>query len=191
MFPLQLRLCWWASQISWPNYNILFHKHCYEACLTVWKPLHYTIYCIIGLLHSRQFDLIAGKALVLLITLTMSLFYWSVPVRHYSEPAWTILYQDPETEAADWNSAIINFTIDTCAFPFPSFNMSKCIPWKRPVHCTSVLVEQQIQTIQDSFIILSCEEPLVVKNSTQGVAIFLVQIHLSCQPHSWRVGNNA
>ncbi len=35
-------------------------------------------------------------------------------------------YQDLETEAAKWYSAIISFIIYTC-------NMSKCIQWKRPM----------------------------------------------------------
>ncbi len=41
----------------------------------------------------------------------MALFYSSVPVSQQE------LYQDPETEAAKWNSAIIDFIIYACAFP--------------------------------------------------------------------------
>lgn len=33
-------------------------------------------------------------------------------------------YQDPETEAAEWNWAIIHFTIDTCAFPTVTGNIA-------------------------------------------------------------------
>ncbi len=59
-----------------------------------------------------------GKAQVFLITLTMAVFYLSVPV---SQDSVTVSqheqYQDPETEAAKWNSAIIHFIIYTCAFP--------------------------------------------------------------------------
>lgn len=47
----------------------------------------------------------------------MAQFYSSVPVNHnsvtVSQPA---QYPDPETDAAKWNSVIINFTIYTCAF---------------------------------------------------------------------------
>ncbi len=47
----------------------------------------------------------------------MALFYSSVSVSHdgvtVSQHA---QYQDPETEAAKWNSAIIDFIIYTCAF---------------------------------------------------------------------------
>lgn len=44
----------------------------------------------------------------------MSPLYSDVPQRHDSETAWN---QDPEIEAAKWNSAIINFIIYTWSFP--------------------------------------------------------------------------
>ena len=69
-----------------------------------------------GLFH-RHFDFV-GKAQVLLITLTMALFCSSVPVSHDSVTvSQHTQYQDPETEAAKWNSAIVSFIIYTCAFP--------------------------------------------------------------------------
>ncbi len=58
-----------------------------------------------------------GKAQVPLIALTMTLFYSSVPASHdgvsISQHA---QHKDPDTEAAKWNSAIINFIIYICAF---------------------------------------------------------------------------
>ncbi len=55
---------------------------------------------------------------MLLITLQMALFYSSVPVSHDSVTvSRQAQHQDPETEAAKWNSVIINFIIYTCAFP--------------------------------------------------------------------------
>ncbi len=58
-----------------------------------------------------------GKAQVSTITLVMALFCSSVPVRHDSVTvSQHEQYQDPETEAAKWNSVIINFIIHTCAF---------------------------------------------------------------------------
>ncbi len=50
---------------------------------------------------------------MLLITLTMALFYSSFPVSRDSEPACTI----SEIRAAKWNSAISHFVIYTSAFP--------------------------------------------------------------------------
>ncbi len=51
---------------------------------------------------------------MLLITLQMALFYSSVPVSHDSVTvSRQAQHQDPETEAAEWNPAIIHFT---CAF---------------------------------------------------------------------------
>ncbi len=47
---------------------------------------------------------------MLLITLTMVLFYSSVPLRRDSVTVGQhAQYQDPEPEAAKWNSAIIHF----------------------------------------------------------------------------------
>ncbi len=69
---------------------------------------------------KKQFDctfgvVTVGKAQVL--TLTETLFYSSVPVSHDNGTASQhAQYQDPETEAAKWNSAIIHFIIYTCAF---------------------------------------------------------------------------
>ena len=48
----------------------------------------------------------------------MALFHSSVPVSHDSVTvSQRAQYQDPETEATKWNSAVINFIIYTCAFP--------------------------------------------------------------------------
>ncbi len=45
-------------------------------------------------------------------------FYSSVPVSHDSVTVSKhVQYQNPETEAAKWNAAIIHFIIYTCAFP--------------------------------------------------------------------------
>ncbi len=48
----------------------------------------------------------------------MAPFYSSVPVSHDSVTvSQHAQYQDPETEAAKWNSAIINYIMCACAFP--------------------------------------------------------------------------
>ncbi len=48
----------------------------------------------------------------------MALFYSCVPVIHDSVAMnQDIQYRDPETEAAKWNTAIINLIIYTCAPP--------------------------------------------------------------------------
>ncbi len=61
----------------------------------------------------------------------MALFYSSVPVRHDSVTVSHYeQYQDPETEAAKWKSAIIYHIIYTCAFPTV---MCQNILFKRPV----------------------------------------------------------
>ena len=63
----------------------------------------------------------------------------SVPVSRDSEPVWTIT---PETEAAKWNSAIINLIIYTCSLSCR--DMSKYRLWKRPsVHVSSKLLEHK------------------------------------------------
>ncbi len=74
--------------------------------------------------HTFRFVAV-GKAQVLLITLTMALFCSSVPVSHDSVTVGQhARYQDPETEAAKWNPAIINFIIYLCFF---YRDMSKCV----------------------------------------------------------------
>ncbi len=70
-----------------------------------------------ALFYSRHFDL-SGKAQVLLMTLTMALFYSSVPVMHDSVTvSQHAQHQDRKTWATKWNSAIIHFIIYTCALP--------------------------------------------------------------------------
>ncbi len=62
-----------------------------------------------------------SKPKVLLITITMALFYPGVPVNHDSVTvSQHAQYQDPDTEAAKWNSAIINLIIYTCERPTDS-----------------------------------------------------------------------
>ncbi len=55
---------------------------------------------------------IAGKAQVLLVTLTMALLSLSIPVSHDSEPVCTI--QGPETSWEKWNSAIFKVNNNGC-----------------------------------------------------------------------------
>ena len=50
---------------------------------------------------------------MLLIILTMALFYFNGPVIHDSVHT----NQDPETKASKWYPAIIHFIIYTCTFP--------------------------------------------------------------------------
>ncbi len=48
----------------------------------------------------------------------MAQFYSNVPVNRDSVTvSQHTQYQDPETETAKWNSAVIHFIIYTCAFP--------------------------------------------------------------------------
>ncbi len=77
---------------------------------------------------------IEGEEQVLLITLTMALFYSSVPASHDSVTvSQHAQHQDPETEAAEGISAIINLIIYICAFPAVT-----C----QKVLCEKVLVRQ-------------------------------------------------
>ncbi len=57
-----------------------------------------------------------GKAPVSLITFTVLLFSSNIPVSHDRVTVSQRAHQDPETQAAKWNSAIVNFIIYTSAF---------------------------------------------------------------------------
>ncbi len=57
----------------------------------------------------------------------MALFYRSVPVGHDSVTVSRhAQYQDSETEAAKWDSAITHFITRTCAFPTVTCLNSRC-----------------------------------------------------------------
>lgn len=69
-------------------------------------------------IHSRHFVIIVGKAQVLLITC------FKFPGSHDRVTVKQHV-QDPDTEAAEWNSAIFNSNyLHLC---FPDCDMSKCL----------------------------------------------------------------
>lgn len=74
---------------------------------------------------SSQWLVIVGKPQALLITLTMALFFWSVPVSHDTMIPWpTCTIPGPWNRSSWMELSHRSFIIYSCVFPFTCQNVS-------------------------------------------------------------------